>query len=641
MNCWFSATRTASANDRLAARRLQNRSPMITFRTMIEVDLSAGTTTRRTLTDAFGRDWVGGRSINAALMAGQLTWPIDPLGPDNDLLLTCGLLTGTAAPASSRLHINAVSPLTGLLGSSNIGGNFGRRLRACGYDGIIVRGLSARPVCLEIGRSAVGLSDAAHLWGLDTYQTQDRLDQLYDKGAVDSLVIGPAGENLVAFACIVSDKDHTAGRTGLGAVMGAKRLKAIVLPPDGSPHRSPVAPIAKAAVAAYVKRMMQSADYRTFSRRGGAGYVQWAHERGYLGARNFSQRRLESDSVFDSTVLDDARRERRGCRGCPVQCKAVFQVHSRSSTRRLYRPEFESMINLGAKCGLRHTAAIIELDNLCTRLGLDATSAGTSMAFAMQMAEKGLLHERHTGGLKVAWGDADAMREMIVQMAAATGLGGFLARGVRQAAAEIGRGADNYAAQVKGLELTAYHPAALLASALGYAISSRGGDYNNVYASLEHRWTPQMAATAFGTAKAIDPTAWQGKGRLVHRAVLVNIMIDSLGICKVPALSMIGTFDLVPEAELTAAITGRPVGPGRLMAVAQQVATLERWINLRLGMRPEQDDLPEMFFQGPGPTIDRNDFLRMRDEFYEAIGWDRYGRPLVSVASLPVAIPFC
>jgi aldehyde:ferredoxin oxidoreductase len=613
---------------------------MITFRAIIEVDLSAGTTTGRTLTDTFGRDWVGGRSINAALMAGKLSQPIDPLGPDNDLLLSCGLLTGTAAPASSRLHINAVSPLTGLLGSSNIGGNFGRRLRASGYDGIIVRGVSARPVCLEIGRSAVRLNDAARLWGLDTYQTQDRLDQQYEKGTIDSLVIGPAGENLVAFACIVCNKDHTAGRTGLGAVMGAKRLKAIVLSPHGSLRRSPVTPFAKAAVADYAKRIVQSADYRIFSRRGGAGYVQWAHDKGYLGARNFGQRRLEGDSVFDDAVLDDTLRERRGCRGCPVHCKAVLQVQSGSSAQRLFRPEFESMINLGAKCGLKHTAAIIELDNLCTCLGLDSTSTGTSIAFAMQMAEKGLLRERHTGGLKMAWGDAGAMREMILQMAAGTGLGGFLARGVRHAAAEIGRGADKYAAQVKGLELTAYHPAALLASALGYAISSRGGDYNNVYASLEHRWTPEMAAAAFGTAKAIDPAAWQGKGRLVHRAVLVNIMIDSLGICKVPALSMIGTFDLVPEAELTAAITGRPVVPEQLMAVAQQVATLERWINLRLGMRPDQDDLPEMFFQGPGPTIDRNDFLRMRDEFYEAIGWDCTGLPLASVESFPLTAPF-
>jgi aldehyde:ferredoxin oxidoreductase len=484
------------------------------------------------------------------------------------------------------------------------------------------------------------LTDAVALWGLDTHQTQDRLNNLYAQEPVDSLVIGPAGENKIAFACIVCNKDHTAGRTGLGAVMGSKRLKAIVLQPHERTQRPVAKPEAKAAVAHYAKQMMQSPDYRIFSRRGGAAYVQWAQDKGYLGAHNFGQQRLEGDNIFDDALLDDAPRERRGCRGCPVKCKAVLEVEFGQSTRQLFRPEFESMINLGVKCGLKQTAAIVELDNLCTRLGLDATSSGTTMAFAMQMAENGLLPARYTGGLTVAWGDAGTMREMIVQMATGKGLGGWLAKGARHAAAEIGQGAEKYAAQVKGLELTAYHPAALLASALGYAISSRGGDYNNVYASLEHRWTPAMAAAAFGTEKAIEPAAWQGKGRLVHRAVLVNIMIDSLGICKVPALSMIGTFDLVPEAELTAAITGRPVDAAQLMAVAQQVATAERWINLRLGMRPEEDDLPEMFFHGPGPTVDRDHFLRMRAEFYKVIGWDRNGRPLASVALLPLSLPF-
>jgi aldehyde:ferredoxin oxidoreductase len=443
------------------------------------------------------------------------------------------------------------------------------------------------------------------------------------------LSIGPAGENGTRFACIVSETDHAAGRTGLGAVMGSKRLKAIAIHP---PHPRAALRFLKSgrpAVKEYFRRILDSPDYKPFATLGGAGYVRWAHEHGLMSTRNYREVSFEAGAGIDGAQIAPAVAGRRGCSRCPVKCKAILEfAEGRLKGRRAHRPEFEPMINLGAKCGLGDLQAVIFLDNLCTRLGLDSTSAGTAIAFAMDLDARGLLPEKWKGGLDLGWGNSASMETLIRQMAAMEGLGGLLGRGVRAAAATLGPKTRPYAAHVKGLELTAYHPAALLGSALGYAVSSRGGDYNNVYASLEHRWTADQAREAFGTAKALDRQSYAGKGRLIHRAVLVNIIVDSLGICKVPVLSMLGTFDLVPEALLTAALTGWDVDAEALFAIGTRTSHLEREINLGQGLNPAADDLPEMFFQAGPHRLDREKFRQMVQEFYAAVGWDAAGRPI-------------
>ena len=223
------------------------------------------------------------------------------------------------------------------------------------------------------------------------------------------------------------------------------------------------------------------------------------------------------------------------------------------------------MINLGSKCGLKEIDAVVHLDNLCTRLGMDSTSAATTIAFAMDLFERGILTKDDTDGLDLTWGNASAMESIIRQMARNQGpLGTLLSQGVMRAAQIIGKGSEKFAAHVKGLELTAYNPGAIMGSALGYAISSRGGDYNNVYASLEYGWPPEKAMEAFGTTDAVDITLPGGKGALVKRAVLVNIMVDCLGLCKVPVLSLLGTFNLEYEASLVSGLIGETITPEKL-----------------------------------------------------------------------------
>ena len=598
---------------------------------IVEINLSDGAVARRPFPRQAVRRLLGGRGFNVGYLFEHLAAGTDPMGPDNILVFSCGLLTGSRAPTASRLHINALSPLTGLIGSSNVGGFAGAWLRSTGILSLVVRGRSRQPVCLHLSEAGVGLRDARAYWGLDAFEAQDRIAAAAGAGQVQLLVIGPAGETGARFACIVSGRDHAAGRTGLGAVMGAKKLKALVIGKGGiEPFERCRGPIGHAA-GAYVKQIRSSPDFATFSRQGGAGYVKWADEMGIMGTRNYRQGRFDLvDRVDGRQLLADKVRS-SGCFRCPVQCKADLTFrHGRLRGQTATRPEFEPMINLGAKCGLADLQAVVYLDNLCNRMGLDSTSAATAIAFAMDLYERGILNDAETGGLAIRWGDAAAMETLIRQMAAGAGLGGLLAQGVRRAADAIGKGASRYAAHVKGLELTAYHPAAILGSALGYAVSSRGGDYNNVYASLEHRWPSEKGAAEFGSPDSVDRHRPTGKGRLVRRAVLVNVVVDSLGLCKVPALSLLGNFDLESEAALASAATGLALTAADLFEVGDRIATMERLFNLRHAPDMDGDRLPEMFFSQGHPTLTSAVLDQMLLDFYAAMGWDATGRPLAA-----------
>ena len=571
---------------------------------------------------------IGGRGFNVAYLFDRFSGEIDPLGQDNCLLFSCGLLTGTAAPASSRLHINAVSPLTGLLGSSNIGGQAGAWLRSCGIQNIIVRGRSNNSVYLYIEEGRAEIRDAHFLKGLDTFETQEKIKDVLRNRHLACLVIGPAGEKMARFACIISGKDHAAGRTGMGAVMGSKNLKAVVMAKGGKRKSTVKTSIARNAVRQYVKMIKASPDFKTFAQYGGAGYVKWADDMGLMATRNYQENRFRQVDSIDGRRFDAYKIKSSGCYNCPVQCKAVLNFARKKDPKKTAtRPEFEPMLNLGAKCGLDDLEAIVYLDNLCSKLGLDSTSAAGAIAFAMDLYDRGILNRQDTHGLDLQWGSAQVMETLITQMAYGEGFGELLSKGVRQAAGSIGMGADQYAAHVKGLELSAYHPGSIMGTALGYAISSRGGDYNNVYASLEYRWSKDLASRRFGNPEAVDIHASGGKGKLIRRAVLVNIVLDSLGLCKVPALSMLGTFDLKSEAALAGSLIGSPVTADELFAVGDRIAGMERCFNLRQAPGMDADTLPPMFMDQPGSNLNQETLDAMISDYYTAMGWDECGNP--------------
>ena len=577
--------------------------------------------------------YLGGRGLNVKHLYESIPPGTDPYRPENILTLSCGGLTGTAAPVSSRLHINALSPLTGLLGGSNIGGGFGISLRSNGIQQVVIHGQASRPVYLWIDGDSVEIRNAKSLWGKDTWETQDQLKTKLGSEKLKILAIGPGGENGCGFGCIITDRDHAAGRTGMGTVMGSKNLKAIVVKAQKPQAAFRPKNDLHEAIKRYLWQMKNAPEFKIMKEHGGAGYVTWADELGILGTRNYRDYHFEDAERIDGKHLKNNITRKHGCPRCPVQCKADLRFSTgRLKGKESVRPEFESMLALGAKCGLNDLQTLVYLDNLCNRLGLDSISAGTVIAFAMDLFDRGILAQTDTDGLDLAWGNGEAMETLIRQMAFGEGFGRILAKGVRRAAQIIGRGAERYAAHIKGLEMAGYHPYNMMGTALGYSVSSRGADFNDIYATLEYKWLPDVATKVFGTPVSVDPRSIQGKAELVRRSMIVGSVLDCLGLCKVPALCLICTYDLVSEAELVSALSDRAVSVTELFMAGERVVNLERLFNLRHGTGVSDDRLPDMFFDkdynaGIQPSKPAEWMEPMKQQFYNIMGWDDTGHP--------------
>ena len=600
---------------------------------ILDVDLSAGTWEIYEVSGAGMPDYLGGRGINVKHIFDNIPAGTDPLGPENTLVFSCGLLTGTAAPASSRLHINALSPLTGLLGSSNVGGDFGVQLRNCGIQQLVLRGRAPGPVYLWLDADTIEIRNAKSLWGLNTWETQDCLKENLNSAKLKILTIGPGGENGTLFGCILTDRDHVAGRTGMGSVMGSKNVKAIVLRDRKVKKPFNSSESGHEAIKRYVWQITNSPHFKEVKKFGGAGYVKWADDLGILATRNYRDFHFEDAEHIDGKQLANKIVRRRGCPRCPIQCKAELQFQEgRLKDREVVRPEFEPMLSLGSKCGFNDLETLVYLDNLCTRLGIDNISAGSSIAFAMDLFDRGIIKLEDTGGLDLSWGNGETMETLIRQMVSAEGFGAILAKGVARAARAIGRGAERYAPHVKGLELSGYHPDNIMGTALGYAVASRGADFNDIYATMEYKWMPDEEVAAIGSPKAADLKSIHGKAELVRRSMIIGVVMDSLGLCKLPPLCLICSYDLVAEAELVTTLLETEADPSELFAAGERIVNLERLFNLKHGVSHRDDRLPDMFFDkeynaGQKPSEPYEWMEPMQQEFYAVMGWDKEGRP--------------
>ncbi|NNL75743.1 MAG: aldehyde ferredoxin oxidoreductase family protein [Desulfobacterales bacterium] len=600
---------------------------------ILDIDLTTGTWNFLPFPEDLVWKYLGGRGFNVQFLNANLAPDIDSLNPGNILIFSCGLLTGTAAPTSARLHVNARSPLTGLLGGSNVGGDFGAQLRSCNIQSLIIRGKSPEPVYLWISGDTVAIRSAKSIWGMDTWETQEQLQTKLGSEKLKIMTIGPAAENGTLFGCIMSDRDHAAGRTGMGTVMGSKNLKAIVVKASKKKKLFQANENSDEAIKRYVWQIKNSPHYKDVKKFGGAGYVKWADDLGILATRNYRTNTFEAAEQIDGKNLEPNITRTRGCYRCPVRCKAELGFNKgKLKGKTAVRPEFEPMLALGARCGLRDIHTLVYLDNLCSRLGMDSISTGGAVAFAMDLFERKILSTQDTGGLDLSWGNGEAMEVLIKQMASAKGLGGILAKGVRKAAQVIGHGAADYAPHVKGLEMAGYHPDNIMGTALGYAVSSRGADFSDVYATLEYKWMPDEKIDAFGLPKTVDLNSIEGKAALVRQSMIVGMVLDSLGLCKVPALCLICAYDLVAEAELVSAITDQTVSVADLFTAGERIINIERLINLSYGSSSVDDRLPDMFFEkdynaGKQPSKPYQWMEPMKKEFYSIMGWDEKGRP--------------
>jgi len=599
---------------------------------IVKVNLSNGLVKKESISGDLLRKFLGGRGLNAYFLLKYTNKNIKPFDPGNILIFSCGLLTGTKALSSARIHLGALSPLTELLGSSNAGGFFGAEMRVCGVISLIIIGKAKKPVYLYIQDEDIQIKDASKLWGLGTYETQEKIQQQIGDDNVKFAVIGPAGEKLVNIASIIFSSDDVAGRTGLGAVMGSKNLKGIAVRATKKAY-TPKTERIKEITKRHLNEIKNSSNYEEYSKYADSTSVKWVDKLGAGSVYNFRDVYFKGVDTADGLSLKDFKTKRRSCFNCPVHCKAMIEIgQGRHKGFIGERPAFESMEALGPRCGNADATESVYLHNMCNKWGMDTIEVGSLIAFVMDLYERGILTEQKTDGLKLGWGSPEVMEALVEKIALRDSwLGNLLARGIREAANTIGNGAEQYAYHVKGLSIDASDPRGFKASGLGYAISNRGADFTSIYARLEYAYTPQKAKEVFGTEKAADRLSEEGKPLMVKNASCVSAVMDAIGLCKIPYLSLLNDYDLTIASELIGALVGWNISPEELLRCGERIVNAERLFNIRQGAGKADDTLPDKFLKEP---IDKGvckgsvvNLRKMLDEFYSLMKWNNKGIP--------------
>ena len=438
---------------------------------------------------AWARQYLGGAGLATKYFYAEVPAGIDPLGPENKLILMTGPLTGTASASASRYSVVAKSPQTGLWGQANSGGSFGPALKKSGYDGIIFEGISPTPVALQILDGKAELLDASSLWGMTVPETEDAL-QGSTIHKLTVAAIGPAGENLVTYAAIMNNKHRAAGRCGLGAVMGSKKLKAIAC--AGS---QPIQLANKKGFRAAASKQFSMVDesilkvgFDTFGTNMVADFVQ---VRGGYPTRNWQEGIFKGiDQINAQAIIDTVFVEGTACFACPISCGRGTEIkEGRWKGDKGEGPEYESTNTLGSMCGVSDINAITKANYLCNEYGLDTISTGATIAFAMECFEKGILTKEQTGSLELTFGNGDLVVALVEKIARREGIGDMLAQGTRAIAEKLGQGSEKFAMHVKGLELPAYDSRAAKITGLGFVTANRGGDHMTGYIQGDRKST--------------------------------------------------------------------------------------------------------------------------------------------------------
>jgi aldehyde:ferredoxin oxidoreductase len=575
----------------------------------------------------FYRTYLGGTGLIAQYLLKELPPGIEALSPANKLILANGVITGISIAGSGRNGVGAKSPLTGGYGDTQAGGFFGAELKRAGYDAVILEGRAEKPVYIWIKDDVITIKDASNLWGKPTPASQEQIRSEVGESTARTAQIGPAGENMVRYACILNDLAHAAGRTGMGAVMGSKNVKAIAVK-------------ASKNVEVWNKQGIRNLalwlrdNYKTLA----GGLVEQGTLRGFLSlnrrgglpTRNFQQNSFEGAGKIDArTMKNTIVKGHRGCWACPIRCKTVVSTEAADYVDPA-GPEYETVASLGSNCGIDNLVAIAKGHQLCNAFGLDTISTGASIAFAMECYERGLLTKKDTDYLELKFGNHEAMLEMIRKIAYRKGFGNVLAEGVARAAEKIGGEAGKYALQVKGQEVPMHEPRWKQGLGLGYAISPTGADHvHNIHDSVYAAPGSELEKVkSLGILQPL-PVADLGpaKVRLLIYESHWQHVINCLLFCDFVPLSYHQIVDLVKFA------TGWETSTWELMKVGERCVNLTRIFNLREGLDRSHDRLPERFFSpfdsGPlqGVSINRKAFEAAKATYYRMMCWDEKGVP--------------
>jgi aldehyde:ferredoxin oxidoreductase len=555
---------------------------------ILAVDLTTGKIEDRPVPEEFYRDFLGGSGLAARLFFELKGYGAEPLAPDNPLFVMNGPVSGTSFPGGSRLQVCARSPLTGIWGESSMGGHASPALKGTGYDGIVFTGASEKPVYLYLSDAGAELRDAAHLWGEDTFATEERLkEELGDKRAA-VMSIGPAGENLVRYAGIVTDQGSLAARCGLGAVMGSKRLKAIAL---RGKRKYQVAdePAYKRIRQEALDNIRKSVFAEGLSLFGTTGGVEISTAICDIPVKNWTQSRwLEGmKSLSGVTIAETILTRTRSCYACPIACKLSVEIKDGDyPMEEGPGPEYEGVGSLGFMLKIEDMRAVVKANALCNRYGMDNISTGATLAYAIEAFEKGLITEEDTGGMTLGWNRPDQLVELLGKTAARQGFGDILAEGSRAMAGKFG-GAD-FAIQVKGMECAMHDPRALWSMALSYATSIRGGCHNrDTNLGLE---MGMDSLEEIGYART-QPRRPEGKAMQTIYAQEITSVIDSAVLCVFAWKGMGSSLAMVRD--LINAVTGYGLDFDDLLETGRRIWCLKRAIGNLCGMTAADDQLPE------------------------------------------------
>lgn len=587
--------------------------------TLLRVNLSTGEIRKEAVPEQTIKDFIGGRGVGSKLLLDNMDPKVDALDPRNPLIFATGPVTGTYAPTGGRYMVITKSPLTGAIACSNSGGYWGPALRYAGYEYLMFEGKAKEPVYLYIQDDKVEIRSAKHLWGKIVDDTENIIrEETHPETRVAS--IGQGGENLARTACVMNDKGRAAGRSGVGAVMGSKNLKAVAV--RGTKGLKIANPAAfTAAVLKGRDKLVKGPTTGGLTMLGTAGTVSYMNMVGMLPTNNFQMGVFAGAAAVDGTIVKrDFMTRNRGCHSCMIHCGRVTKVSGHGQfDGHGEGPEYETIYGVGTICGVDNLAAIIKANYLCNEYGLDTLEAGIAIGTAIELAEKGYIPESDIG-FPLKFGDADALVKLLEAQAFRTGpIGHWLAEGGYRLAEHYGHPELFMGSKKQGF--AAYDPRGSIGMGLAYATSNRGACHLRGYTiSLEH----------FGNPIKLDPFTTQEKPYWLTILQNTTSFVDASGIC------LFSTFDMNPGEDVMAMVSEslghQAGGPEDMLKIGERIWNLERMFNNAAGLTRADDNLPPRITSEPlteGPSKGHVvDLPPMLDEYYQLRGWDNQGRPL-------------
>jgi aldehyde:ferredoxin oxidoreductase len=613
-------------------------------RNIAYIDLDTDAITFEPIPIEWRRKFVGGRGLDAYLLYTNTPGGCDPLGPDNVIIISAGLLGGTLASSASRTHIAAKSPLTNLFGSASMGGFLAPEMRWAGIDHFVIRGKANRPVYIFAHDGEIEIRDADHIWGAGVYDTQAIICKELGDEETQTLCIGPAGENLVRYASVITGRKDAGARTGMGAVLGSKNLKAVAC--RGTMEieiHNPEEALEYNKKA--IDQVVSSKASQSMQRWGTNFMFGITNTTGLVRTRNFQYNQLPKSEDLEAENLDQYSIGMDACFGCQVHCRHRYLIKDGEfAGTYAVGPDYTSQGAFGAEVGCRSMNTVLVGNHLVNDYGIDTLETGSMIAWAMELYEKGIITDKETHGLKLEWGNDTAVTEMIKQIALRKGLGDTLAEGPLRAAHKLGPDSMKYLIQVKGMSNLNTDERATPALALSVAVSSRGSDHLRGIPAIDLYNLPmEVLDRIYRHPDGYDGplsnsfAAYEGKARMVMWQELCYMAVESLGVCKYHTVFLSPNHPAFTEfSRLIALNTGLEFSEMDLWDCANRSYTIERLFNLREGMARADDWLSDRYFDEPTPLglpgvrgkcIDRQKFNRMLDEYYRLHEWDEAGIP--------------